>query len=463
MEASKRAQLEAYLEDRYGLNDPVTTQYVRWLGRISPVKFGARDQVAPSGELVQPPKKLNEPMLWGWYAESLPPTPAAAAVSLKGMSDDQKVAEYRIAAGDYAAARAMYVSTSATLEQAMARFAKGAGVPEAVTIRNKVRPGVLRSRDPAREGPAWEEVRAQAQIVLDAYAKAREARVKLAAVFAARPQPEAGLPIIPGLLSLAWPDLGVSFSRGRPVSDLIIRALPVTLMINFIAFPIVYAVAIPGGMLAAVKRGSVVDVSSGMLFVALWSVPAVWAGTLAIGFLANQQYVGAFPVSGIHESGAENWTFLPTRVNGAFQRGYLLDTLWHIALPVLCLVYSGFAVLAKQTRAAMLDNFNADYVRTAKAKGVSERDIMFRHVFRNSLLPLITMFVTIFPAMLAGSVVIERIFTVPGMGSLLLEAINLRDRELILANTLMIAAVNLMALLLADILYAMADPRVSYE
>ncbi len=111
----------------------------------------------------------------------------------------------------------------------------------------------------------------------------------------------------------------------------------------------------------------------------------------------------------------------------------------------------------------MLDNFNMDYVRTAKAKGVASNTIVMRHVFRNSLLPLITMFVSIFPAMLAGSVVIEQIFTVPGMGRLTLESINLRDRELLLANTLMIAGVNLIALLLADILYALADPRISYK
>jgi ABC-type dipeptide/oligopeptide/nickel transport system permease component len=111
----------------------------------------------------------------------------------------------------------------------------------------------------------------------------------------------------------------------------------------------------------------------------------------------------------------------------------------------------------------MLDNFNQDYVRTAKAKGVPGRDVLLRHVFRNSLLPLITMFVTIFPAMLAGSVVVEKIFSIPGMGSLILEAINLRDRELILANTFMIAVINLLALLLADILYAFADPRISYD
>lgn len=463
MEASKRAQLEAYLEDRYGLNDPVTTQYVRWLGRISPVKFGTRDQVTPARERVRPPKTVREPLLWRWYAESLPETPAVPAVSLADLDEDQKALAYRKASGEYASARAAYVSASALLEQAMARFAKAADAPEAVTPKNRVRPGVLRSRAPAREGPEWEAARKQGLAAVEAYAAAQAARARLAAVFAARPYPEAGVAIIPGVLSVATPDLGVSFSRGRAVSDLIGQQLPVTLMINFIAFPIIYMVAIPGGMLAAVKRGSTVDVLSGMLFVALWSVPAVWAGTLAIGFLANQQYVGAFPVSGIHESGSETWTFLPTWERGSFQRGYLLDTLWHLALPVLCLVYGGFAILAKQTRAAMLDNFNADYVRTAKAKGVSEKDIVFRHVFRNSLLPLITMFVTIFPAMLAGSVVIEKIFTVPGMGSLLLEAINLRDRELILANTLMIAAVNLLALLLADILYAVADPRISYE
>jgi ABC-type dipeptide/oligopeptide/nickel transport system permease component len=185
---------------------------------------------------------------------------------------------------------------------------------------------------------------------------------------------------------------------------------------------------------------------------------------MAIGFLASKEYLGWFPVSGLHGNTAEAMTFLPsTGPDGQWQCGFALDTLWHICLPVLCLVYGGFAVLAKQTRAAMLDNFNADYVRTAKAKGVAGRDIVLRHVFRNSLLPLITMFATIFPAMLAGSVIIEKIFTLPGMGSLIVEAISLRDRELILADTVMFAAVNLLALLLADILYALADPRITYD
>jgi peptide/nickel transport system permease protein len=156
-------------------------------------------------------------------------------------------------------------------------------------------------------------------------------------------------------------------------------------------------------------------------------------------------------------------TYLPTLIDGVWQRGYLIDLLWHIALPIACMVYGGFAILSKQTRAAMLDNFSADYVRTAKAKGVDSSTIVFAHVFRNSLLPLITMFATIFPAMFGGSVIIERIFNIPGRGSLIIEAIVLKDRELIMANAIIIATVNVLALLLADLLYAAADPRVSYS
>ncbi|MEO1130306.1 MAG: ABC transporter permease, partial [Planctomycetota bacterium] len=268
---------------------------------------------------------------------------------------------------------------------------------------------------------------------------------------------------IDNIVRLAPPDLGRSFSRSRPVSDLLAEALPVTLLINFIAFPIIYLIAVPSGLLAATRQGSWFDIGSGLVFVALWSVPVVWAGVLCVGYLANDRYLGWFPVAGMHDNAAETFTFLPSHGPDGWHRGFLLDTLWHLCLPVLCLVYGGFAVLSKQTRAAMLDNFNQDYVRTAKAKGVSEKNIVFKHVFRNSLLPIITMFATIFPAMLAGSVVIEKIFSIPGMGSLLIEAITLRDREILLANALLIGIVNLLALLLADILYAMADPRISYD
>ncbi|MEN0021418.1 MAG: ABC transporter permease, partial [Planctomycetota bacterium] len=300
--------------------------------------------------------------------------------------------------------------------------------------------------------------------MLETYAAAADARERLQAVFDAKPFDEAGLPIVPGVVHLAPPDLGQSFISRKPVTELIADRLPVTLLLNIIAFPIVYLIAIPSGMLAAARKGSFADVGLGALFVALWSIPIVWAGTLAMGYLANEVTgLGAFPVNGLHARESGDMTFLPTQANGDFQRGYILDTLWHAALPVACLVYAQFAVLSKQTRAAMLENYSADYVRTARAKGVAGSVVLTRHVFRNSLLPLITMFVTIFPAMLGGSVVVERVFSVPGMGSLLLDAIYLRDREVLLANALIIALVNMLALLLADILYAAADPRISYK
>jgi peptide/nickel transport system permease protein len=455
------AMQRAYLEDRYGLDDPVPVQYVRWLGRISPVKIGQRDQVDNSGNRVRSPKAVKRPPLWTWYAASLPSPAPAASPATTGRKDLQE--QYRIGERRYAEARQEYLRAITLLKQGLTAYARAINLDTAVKPGGEPRLGVLAAVTPRTDVPEWRAVQALGADAVRAYKNAIDERARLAALFRKRPYDEAGFAVIPGFLSIAWPDFGYAYSQGRPVLELIARALPVTLLLNVIAFPIIYAVAIPGGMLAANYRGSRLDLGLGALFIGLYSIPVVLAGVFCIGFLASRDYLGAFPVSGLHANTASSMRFLPSFGEGGFRAGYLGDLLWHVALPVLCLVYAGFAVLSKQTRAAMLDNFTQDYVRTAKAKGVGDRDIVLRHVFRNSLLPLITMFVTIFPAMLAGSVVIEKIFTIPGMGSLILRSIDLRDRELLLANTLMIAAVNLLALLLADILYALADPRVSYE
>lgn len=465
-EATNRAVQEAYLEDRYGLDAPVVVQYVRWLSRISPVKFGERDQRSDDGSLIQPAKELKQPPFWALFADSLPPTPAPTSPVADDASEEEKRLAYRRASDDYAQKRAAFVAARTLMKEELARFLRSdaVGRGDAVTGRGDPIASRLAGWQPDKTQAGWQPVQRAGERMMATYAAAQESRATLVGVFRQRPFPQAGVGIIPGVVSIAWPDLGQSFARGRPVSALISQALPVTLTINLIAFPIIYAIAIPMGMVAATKKGTWIDTGSGTLFVALWSVPTVWAGVMAIGFLANRDYLGWFPVAGLHANEAAGMTFLPFQSeDGGWERGYLLDMLWHVALPVACLVYTGFAVLSKQTRAAMLENFSADYVRTAKAKGVAGHTIVFAHVFRNSLLPLITMFATIFPAMLAGSVVIERIFSIPGMGSLIIEAINLKDRELILANAVMVAMVNILALLLADILYALADPRVSYS
>lgn len=148
---------------------------------------------------------------------------------------------------------------------------------------------------------------------------------------------------------------------------------------------------------------------------------------------------------------------------GEFVRGFLLDRLWHLTLPVICLSYGGFAFLAKLSRSAVLENLLSDYARTARAKGVGERDVLWRHVFRNSLLPLITVSATLLPSLLSGSVIVETIFSIEGMGKLAVEAVKGRDRELVLSITLISGLLTLAGYLIADLCYAIADPRVSYD
>ncbi len=148
---------------------------------------------------------------------------------------------------------------------------------------------------------------------------------------------------------------------------------------------------------------------------------------------------------------------------GEFVRGFLLDRAWHLVLPVFCLSYGGFAFLSKLTRTSVLENLLADYARTARAKGVAEKDVLWRHVFRNSLLPLITVSASLLPSLLGGSVIVEQIFSIEGMGKLGVQAVQGRDRELVLSITLISGLLTLVSYLLADICYAIADPRVSYE
>ncbi|MCG7943157.1 MAG: ABC transporter permease, partial [Candidatus Thiodiazotropha taylori] len=150
-------------------------------------------------------------------------------------------------------------------------------------------------------------------------------------------------------------------------------------------------------------------------------------------------------------------------MQGSWLRGFLFDRLWHLALPVLCLSYGGFAGLAKLTRTSVLENLLSDYARTARAKGLAESVVLWRHVFRNSLLPLITVAASLLPSLLAGSIIVESIFSIEGMGKLAVEAVQTRDRELVLSITLIGGMLTLLGYLLADLLYALADPRVSYD
>ncbi len=266
-----------------------------------------------------------------------------------------------------------------------------------------------------------------------------------------------------GSFGFKAPDLGMSFVKNRPVLDLVAEALPITLLLNALTVPLVFIGSIFMGVYTARFRGQALDVGIGTANLALWSVPTIWMGVMLIGFLASEQYLKLFPTSGLESLRADSWTFLPTSTELGWQRGYLLDVLWHLVLPVICLTYSGFAFLTKLTRSAVLENLLADYARTARAKGLSEQVVLWRHVFRNSLLPLITVAASILPGLLVGSVIVETIFSIDGMGKLVVEAVQMRDREVVLSITLITGMLTLVSYLLMDICYAIADPRVSYE
>lgn len=491
MQSTSSASLQqAKIEDRYGLNEPPLVQYGRWLVRVSPVKFGPRDLVSPTGALIVRPRPMPEPAVWQWVAPTLDtPDPLLraqatadlAAIGVKaaeaaeaGDRDISAARRKEIAAAAkadafrgieraYVEARAAFTRDDTFLRDTLNSYAEAIGRQDLIGSDRKPKVAKLAAMKPDTSVKEYAKIETLAREAMASRKVAMDARERLIGSMAANPYDAAGAWIIPGLMHIAWPDLGVAFSRNQPVIKLVKEHLPVTLLLNLIAFPIIYFIAIPSGMLAASRKGSWADVGLGSLYIGLYSIPVVLAGILAIGFLTTPDYFNWFPTSGLHDKEAGGMRFLPSRADNGWRAGWLLDLFWHIALPVGCLVYGGFAILSKQTRAAMLENFSSDYVRTAKAKGVSPRGVILTHVFRNSLLPLITIFVTIFPAMLAGSVVVERIFTIPGMGYLVIEAINNRDREMILGNTVMIAVVNLLALLLADILYAVADPRISYK
>jgi peptide/nickel transport system permease protein len=248
-------------------------------------------------------------------------------------------------------------------------------------------------------------------------------------------------------------DFGDSLKHHRPVIDLIKERLPVTLGLNIISFFLVYTISIPLGVFAAVRHKFFFDRASSVILFMLWALPSMWVGQMLIGYFCGPTFVSWFPPAGLSSNDADGMVFFP----------WLVDRLWHLTLPVLCLTYGEFAYLTKQVRAGMLDNLRADYVRTARAKGLSNFAVIFRHAFRNSMIPVITIMATLLPAMLGGSIIIESIFSIPGMGLLAFEAVTTRDYNVVMAVATIGGLLNLAGLLFGDIAYAITDPRISFE
>jgi peptide/nickel transport system permease protein len=249
-------------------------------------------------------------------------------------------------------------------------------------------------------------------------------------------------------------EFGDSFKDNQPVWQKIAERLPVTIQLNVISIVLIYLVAIPLGIYSATHPYSFGDQLTTFMAFMLFSLPSFWIGTLAIVFLCGGDFFDVFPPGGLTSVDyAPTWPF--------WRR--LLDRAWHLLLPVMMLSYAGFAGLSRFMRSSMLENIRQDFVQTARAKGLSERVVIYKHVLRNSLIPIVTIMASILPGLISGSLIIETIFSIPGLGQLSYEAVLARDYPIIMAGFTISSLLTLVSILLSDILLTVVDPRITFS
>jgi peptide/nickel transport system permease protein len=236
-------------------------------------------------------------------------------------------------------------------------------------------------------------------------------------------------------------DLGDSFRDGRPVLVLLGEALPVTLLLALPSLLLGFLIAIPIGILSAARPGGVLDRAlSGFVFL-LYSMPVQWVALMLVVAASGT----ALPIQGLHAEGSRS----------------IGDLVAHLVLPVACITYGSLAVLSRQLRSSMLEAMGQDYVRTARAKGLSGSAVVLKHALPNSLLGMITLFGLTFPALASGAVIVERIFGLPGMGKLTFDAVLGRDLPVLMGAITVGGLITMVGLLVSDLLYAAADPRIA--
>ena len=253
------------------------------------------------------------------------------------------------------------------------------------------------------------------------------------------------------LKKLARLDFGRSFSDNRPVTEKIFERLPITVAINLLAILVILVFAIPIGIKSAVNRGSPFDKFSTVFVFLGFATPGFWLALLLISFFGVK--LGWLPVSGITSLDFENYTF--------FHK--ISDIAAHLIMPVMVAAIGGLAGFSRYMRQSMLGAISQDYVRTARAKGLPEKSVIYKHALRNALLPVITILGLSVPGLLSGSVIMEQIFSIPGIGRLMYESVMARDYNVIMATLVLGAILTLLGNLLADIAYVYADPRIRYK
>ena len=241
-----------------------------------------------------------------------------------------------------------------------------------------------------------------------------------------------------------------SFKDGRPVLDKIEERIWNTLLLNLIAVIIIFSLAIPLGIFSAKRQYTFMD-NLGTFGAYLGiSIPSFWLAYLLI--LGTVKLFG-YPVLGMRSFVTEDFTGFES----------VMDRLWHLLLPSIILAIGGIAALSRYTRSSMLEVIRQDYIRTAKAKGLSEETVYYKHALRNALLPIITLFGFLIPGLIGGSIIIETVFAWPGIGRLAYQAVLSRDYPVVMTINTITAVLVLIGNFVADLLYGIADPRIRYQ
>jgi len=253
------------------------------------------------------------------------------------------------------------------------------------------------------------------------------------------------------LKKLAVLDFGQSFSAdGRAVLDKIAERIPVTLWINVLAMLLIIAIAIPIGVASAVRRDSWFDKGMTVFVFVGFAIPSFWLGLLLmIGLGVNLNWL---PISGLHDYSWQQMSFWQQQS----------DMLKHLILPVFVSAIGGLAGMSRFMRTGMLDVIRADYITTARAMGIPEHTIRYRLALKNAMLPIITLLGLSIPGLIGGSVIVEQLFSLPGMGLLFYESVLSRDYPLVMGITVIGAVLTLLGNLVADLAYAWADPRIRH-
>ena len=249
-------------------------------------------------------------------------------------------------------------------------------------------------------------------------------------------------------------DLGTSYFHHKGVWQLIVEKLPVSISLGIWSFLITYAVSIPLGIAKAVRNGTRFDLATSTAILVGYAIPGFVLGVALLVLFGGGSFLQLFPLRGLTSDNFAQLSLV----------GKVLDYFWHLAMPLACLIVGSFAVTTMLTKNVFLEEIRKHYVLTARAKGLSERTVFYKHVFRNALIPLVTAFPAAFVgAFFAGSLLIETLFSLDGLGLLSYEAVIRRDYPVVLGSLYVFSLIGLLTKLVTDLCYVWVDPRVKFD